>query len=185
MTRNLTDSAGVLSDGNDTQCSGDCALFKGIAVRGLVAFAAACNYAPALSLAQISTASLWQNAREATSTSFSVDWSGPPPNLDYSLYIGNAISALAALGSMAGANSSSSSPSAPSLLGRPILTALQRKRLGDATSIYIEAENGLLFSLGYEAVYGNFSGWGYVAGWESVDQSVQYWLGTDSMWCFK
>lgn len=159
LAANLTSASGVLYDGDAQHCTGDCALFKGITVRGLVAFARVCGSSTARALAQTSVAGLWHNARNKDRTTFSADWDGPPPNDTSDAPLGNAISATAALGSL---NYSD---------------ALGMKA---ASSVTYEAEEGLLRSLGLEAAYGNYSGWGYVAGWRSAKQSVTFVLDPPS-----
>jgi hypothetical protein len=118
-----------------------------------VAFGRVCGSSTARALAQTSVASLWHNARNKDKTTFSADWDGPPPNDTSDAPLGNAISATAALGSLNYSN------------------ALGGKA---ASSTTYEAEEGLLRSLGLEAAYGKYSGWGYVAGWRAAKQSVTF-----------
>ena len=154
LATNLTSPTGVLFDGDAQHCTGDCALFKGITVRGLVAFSGVCGSSDARRLAETSVASLWTKARNATTTTFSADWDGPPPVNASDNALGNAISATAALGSV-----NYSEPSA--------------RNAASAHSL-LQAEEGLLRALGVAAAEGNFSGWGYVAGWEASHQSVRF-----------
>ncbi len=65
--------AGILNDGTNTGCSGDCQQFKGIGFRYL----AQLGRADVDAMLAASAQSIWANAR-ATDGRFAADWAGPP-----------------------------------------------------------------------------------------------------------
>jgi predicted alpha-1,6-mannanase (GH76 family) len=150
----VASSAGpVLSDGTNGSCGGDCAAFKGIAFRYLVALARARPATPSYRATLAGSAeAIWGLARDPNAALFAVDWMGPP---------------LAAPGLQADA-------SAAMALG--VYADLVEPFTSDGTraaGIY-EAEEAALHGVGLEATHAGFGGWGYVAGWGSAGQRVDF-----------
>jgi len=94
--------------------------------------------------------SIWNLARNTTSTLFSVNWAGPVQTNADQGQMNAACMALSRFAQQYGSYTSSAS-----------------------TNVY-EAENATLHNLGVEAIYGSFSGWGYVASWNAQGQAVDF-----------
>lgn len=149
------DAGTILSDGN---CSGDGDMFKGIAARYLgELYAADPSHTEYRDFLRRSADAAWTRARDVASGNISCDWQGPyDPTTGVVGALGSAAMAIAAAAEALG-------PGAQ----RPPL-------------IY-EAEEGDLHSVGLEAKYAGFSGWGYVAGWGSGGESVDILVNVPTM----
>ena len=142
----------VLFDGVESACTGDCPQFKGIGYRYLAALQAVDPKPAYAAVLEASATSLVKTARDATTGNFGVDWSQPPGQLG----VESSVSASMALSSWASSQGPYPSPSPKKVEG-----------------VY-EAEEGVLHSLGLEARYAGFGGWGYVAGWNKDGQWVDF-----------
>jgi hypothetical protein len=124
--------------------------FKGIAARYLAALYQADPGHPAyLGLLTSCAGAAWTIARDPSSRLFGTDWAAPfasPAQLEAT---SSAAMTLAAVAILEG--------SAPP----------------DPPGVY-EAEEGVLHSVGLEAMHGAFDGWGYVAGWNADGQWVDF-----------
>jgi predicted alpha-1,6-mannanase (GH76 family) len=142
----------ILTDGTDAACTGDCMQFKGIAARYLAAlYQADPGHPEYLALLTRSAGAAWTIARDPSSRLFGADWGAPfsaPAQLEAT---SSAAMTLAAVAILEG--------SAPP----------------DPPGVY-EAEEGVLHSVGLEAVHGAFDGWGYVAGWNADGQWVDFFV---------
>jgi predicted alpha-1,6-mannanase (GH76 family) len=139
----------VLFDG--ASCSGDCEQFKGIAHRYLAALAAA-DPDPALdALLRADGEALWTLARAPSSDTFAVDWAGPPA-------AGASISAQSAAATALGIEAARAGPFAGT---------------GEPPGV-LEAEDATLRGVGLEASHSGFEGWGYVAGFGSDGEGVEF-----------
>jgi predicted alpha-1,6-mannanase (GH76 family) len=140
----------ILTDGSDTACQNDCIQFKGIAARYLTTlYQAVPAHTEYLSLLTQSADAAWTLARDPSSRLYGTDWGepfSPPAQLKAT---SSAAMAIAASATLLG--------SAPS----------------DPAGVY-EAEESVLHSVGLEATYGAFDGWGYVAGWGDDGQWVDF-----------
>lgn len=142
----------VLYDGDNTGCGGDCHQFKGPAYRQLMRLyrkdPSKVAYA---SLLKSSADAVWNLARDAANTVFAVNWAGPA---QLSVDQGQDNAACTALNLWA----QQSGPYPGS---------------GIRETQY-EAENATVHHILLEATYGNFTGWGYLAGWNGNGQSVDF-----------
>jgi predicted alpha-1,6-mannanase (GH76 family) len=136
----------ILSDG---QCSGDGEMFKGIAMRYLnELYAADTSHTEYRDFLQRSADAAWTLARDPASGNISCDWEGP---------FEAATGVVGSLGSAA------------------VGLAAAAEALGPGSArptLQYEAEEGDLHGVGLEATYAGFSGWGYLAGWDTDGQSV-------------
>ncbi len=143
----------VYTDGSDTQCTGDCAQFKGIGARYLATLyeaqpsaAASAGY---VGLLDRSADAAWTIARDSSSRLYGTDWAAPfvaPAQLDATSSAAMTLAAVA---------------------------LLEGPPPADAPDSY-EAEESVLHGVGLQAQYGGFSGWGYVAGWNGDGQWVDF-----------
>jgi predicted alpha-1,6-mannanase (GH76 family) len=146
-----TREGSVLFDGTNAGCMGDCQQFKGIAYRYLAELQETDPRDDYAAVLAASAHAAWDLARGGTGL-FAPDWAGPIVT--------------------------STSLDAQSSAAMAI--ALYARSLGDdpivPLSIY-EAEDGVVHAIGLETSHGDFTGWGYLAGWigdgESVDLHVQ------------
>jgi len=139
----------ILSDGH---CGvGDGEMFKGIGARYLrELYEADTSHTEYRDFLERSADAAWTLARDPSSGDISCDWAGPyDPMTGLVGSLGSGAIALAAAAEALG-------PGAP----RP-------------SQVY-EAEEGDLHSVGLEASYAGFSGWGYLAGWNGDGQSVDF-----------
>jgi predicted alpha-1,6-mannanase (GH76 family) len=142
----------VLYDGSNTGCGGDCHEFKGPAYRYLTQlYAKDTNRTAYLSVLRASDNALWNLARNSTSTVFSVDWAGPVQTNVDEAQVNAACIALNRYAQQSGPYPGSGLP-----------------------ANQYEAENATLHNLGIEALYGPFTGWGYIAGWNANGQSIDF-----------
>ena len=142
----------ILSDGANAACGGDCHEFKAPAYRYLSQlYAAGSRVSRYYSVLKGSADSIWNLARDTNSTVFSVDWAGPPQTTVDQAQDNAACSALSRFAQLYGGYPGSGIP-------------LQQ----------YEAENAVLHHVQLEALYGSFTGWGYVAGWNSDNQWVEF-----------
>jgi predicted alpha-1,6-mannanase (GH76 family) len=141
-------SGSILSDGPAASCQGECALYKGVAVRYLAQlYAADTTHAEYVAfLAQCADA-IWKIARNPSGL-YGPDWGAPYAGTPY----------LSATASAAGALASVAA------LGPPVT--------GDPPATY-EAEEATLHGVGLEAKYSHFTGWGYAAGWGCASSPTQ------------
>jgi len=93
-----TDAKGVLTDGTTASCTGDCTLFKGAAVRGLVALQRVAPTPQVATLLATSMDSLWDVARSSKTGLFNTDWSTAATAIKAPAYIGENIAAVMAIG---------------------------------------------------------------------------------------
>src|SRR5580698_4373060 len=128
------DSGTILSDG---QCGGDGEMFKGIAARYLgELYAADPSHTEYRDFLQRSADAAWTLARDPSSGNISCDWEGPyDPTTGVVGSLGSAAIGIAAAAEALG----------PGAQRPPLL---------------YEAEEGNLHSVGLEAKYAGFSGWG-------------------------
>ena len=136
---------GVLSDGTNTSCGGDCQQFKGIGFRYLSQLQAIAPDARYAAVLDASAQAIWNDAR-ASSNIFATDWAGPTVT---ATSIDADSSATMAL------NIYATGPYTP-------------------TSTHREAEDGVVHAIGLEASHAGFSGWGYLAGWNGDGQWVDF-----------
>jgi predicted alpha-1,6-mannanase (GH76 family) len=142
----------VLYDGSNTGCGGDCHEFKAPAYRYLMQlYATDITKSQYYAVLKSSADDLWNLALNTTSTVFSVNWAGPIQTNADQMQDNAACIALSRFAQQYGPYPG------------PGIPANQ-----------YEAENATLHNLGLEALYGAYSGWGYVAGWHSNGQSVDF-----------
>jgi glycosyl hydrolase family 76/carbohydrate binding protein with CBM35 domain len=146
----------VLHDGSNSGCAGDCQQFKGIGYRYLMAlYQLDASHAEYWKVLRASADAMWNLASAPSglysTPLFASDWGGPAPS--GTLLIDAESSAAMGLSVFAHALGGYS-PAPPKL--------------------HYEAEDGVLHGLGLEASHAGFSGWGYVAGWNSNGQSVDF-----------
>jgi predicted alpha-1,6-mannanase (GH76 family) len=142
---------GILDDGTNTGCTGDCQQFKGIGYRYLQALHDASPKPAYAAVLDASAQAIWGRAR-SPATRFAPDWAGPPvtaPTID--------------------ADSSA-----------VMAVNLHARSLGPAAPppARYDAEDGVLHALGLEASHAGFDGWGYVAGWHTDGQWVDFHVHT-------
>ena len=147
-----TTNGPVLYDGDNTGCGGDCHEFKGPDYRYLMQlYARNPSQGQYLYVLRSSANSIWNMALNPTSTVFSVNWAGPfQTNVDQAQ--NNA--ACIALNRFAQQNGTYPGSGLP--------------------ANQYEAENATLHRIGIEAVYGSFTGWGYIAGWNADGTSIDF-----------
>jgi predicted alpha-1,6-mannanase (GH76 family) len=136
---------GVLFDGTNTACNGDCQQFKGIGFRYLQTLAAIDpQYAPVLAA---SAHAIWDHARDANGL-FATDWAGPTT-----------------------ATSSIDADSSATMALNLYATSLGPYV---ATPSHYQAEDGVVHGLGLEVMHAGFDGWAYLAGWNANGQWVDF-----------
>jgi predicted alpha-1,6-mannanase (GH76 family) len=141
-----------LYDGSNTGCSGDCHEFKGPAYRYLMRlYSKDTTKAQYYSVLKASADALWNLSLNVTSTVFAVNWAGPSEAAVAQSQDNAACIALSRFAQQYGPYPGSGIP----------------------TNQY-EAENATLHNLGLEALYGSFTGWGYIAAWNADGQSVDF-----------
>lgn len=142
----------LLYDGSNSGCGGDCHQFKGPAVRYLSQlYASGSRVQRYYTLLKGSADSIWNLGRNAAFTVFSVDWSGPPQTSVDQAQDNAACAALSRFAQIYG--------------GYP----------GSGIPLHqYEAENATLHHVRLEALNGAFTGWGYVTGWNTNDQWVEF-----------
>ena len=142
----------VLYDGTDTGCGGDCHEFKGPAYRYLMRlYAKDTTKTQYYTVLKASADALWNLALNSTSTVFSVNWAGPSQSAVDQAQDNAACIALNRFAEQYGPYPGSGIP-----------------------ANQYEAENATLHNLGLEALYGAFTGWGYIADWNADGQSVDF-----------
>jgi predicted alpha-1,6-mannanase (GH76 family) len=142
----------VLYDGTDTGCTGDCHEFKGPAYRYLMRlYAADTSKTQYYAVLKASADALWNLALNPTSTVFSVNWAGPSQSSVAQSQDNAACIALSRFAQQYGPYPGSGTP-----------------------ANQYEAENATLHNVSLEALYGAFTGWGYIAGWNANGQSVDF-----------
>jgi hypothetical protein len=142
----------VLFDGGNSECGGDCHQFKGPAYRYLAQlFSRDPSRTDVLGVLQGSAEAIWNLARDEEETLFAVNWAGPPQgNVDL-LQQNAACTALSLYADLISAFPGSARP-----------------------ANQFEAENASLYKVGIESAYGDFNGWGYIAGWRGSGQYVKF-----------
>jgi predicted alpha-1,6-mannanase (GH76 family) len=138
---------GILNDGTNTGCSGDCQQFKGIGYRYLAALQAVSPDSRYQAVLDASAQAIWTDAR-ATSGTFATDWAGP---------------AL---------TSTSIDADSSAAMALNIYAATRGAYVPSST--HLEAEDGVVHALGLEAAHAGYSGWGYLAGWNGDGQWVDF-----------
>ena len=142
----------ALYDGSNTGCSGDCHEFKGPAYRYLMRlYAKDTTKGQYYSVLKASADALWNLSLNATSTVFSVNWAGPSQSAVAQSQDNAACIALSRFAQQYGPYPGSGIP-----------------------ANQYEAENATLHNVGLEALYGAFTGWGYIAAWNADGQSVDF-----------
>ena len=138
---------GVLYDGTNTGCGGDCQQFKGIGFRYIAALQAVSPDARYAAVLDASAQAIWTDAR-ASSGTFATDWAGPT------------------------VTSTSIDADSSATMALDIYAATRGPYV--PTSTHHEAEDGVVHAIGLEAIHGTFSGWGYLAGWNGDGQWVDF-----------
>lgn len=142
----------ALYDGSNTGCNGDCHEFKAPAYRYLARlYAKDTTKTQYYSVLKASADALWNLALNSTSTVFSVNWAGPSQAIVAQSQDNAACIALNRFAQQYGPYPGSGIP---------------RNQY--------EAENATLHNVALAALYGAFTGWGYVAGWNANGQSVDF-----------
>jgi predicted alpha-1,6-mannanase (GH76 family) len=142
----------VLYDGSNTACSGDCHEFKGPAYRYLMRlYAKDTTKTQYYNVLKASANALWNLALNSTSTVFAVNWAGPSQAAVDEAQDNAASIALSRFAQQYGPYPGSGTP--PN---------------------QYEAENATLHNLSLEALYGPFTGWGYITDWNANGQSVDF-----------
>jgi predicted alpha-1,6-mannanase (GH76 family) len=145
-------SGRILYDGTNTGCGGDCHAFKGIAYRYLMELSQETGHPEEYySVLKTSVDSIWTRARTVDVDLFSVNWGGPPMSTFSQPQVTAAVMALNLFADDAGPFQD---------VGRPARR--------------YEAEEATVFRIGIEAHHGEYSGWGYIAGWRGDDQWVDF-----------
>jgi predicted alpha-1,6-mannanase (GH76 family) len=142
----------ALYDGDNSGCGGDCHQFKAPGYRYLMQLYRKNTTKTAYySLLKGSADAVWNLARETTNTIFAVNWAGPAQtNVDQ----GQQNAAVAALNLWA--KQSGAYPGS-----------------GIPANRY-EAENATVNRIAFETNYAGFTGWSYLAGWNSANQWVRF-----------
>jgi hypothetical protein len=146
----MTPLGSILSEGKCGRPGGDDGeMFKGIAARYLAElYLADPSHVEYRELVVRSAEAAWTYARDPATGLFSCDWAGPyDPNTNSSNSMSAAAMTLAAAARVLG-------PAAP------------------ADALAIDLEECQLRGVGLEASNAGFEGWGYLAGWGTVGQSV-------------
>ena len=146
-------AGGVLFDGTNSKCTGDCQQFKGIGYRYLLALHQADPRPEYAAVLASSAHAIWDDARGGDGR-FAPDWAGPPvstPSIDADSSAAMALAGYA------------------ELLGPPALA-----------STHYEAEDGVVHAIGVEASHTGFGGWGYLAGWNADGQWVDFRVHLDA-----
>lgn len=142
----------VLHDGDNNGCGGDCHQFKGIGYRYLAQlYARDRTKAQYFNVLRNSAEAVWNLARETNSMLFSVSWAGPAQTSVDQPQMNAASMALNLFADLQGIYAGNGAP--PN---------------------QYEAENAVLRRLSVETNYGVFTGWAYVAGWNSEGQYVDF-----------
>jgi predicted alpha-1,6-mannanase (GH76 family) len=140
----------VLNDGSNEGCTGDCAQFKGPAYRNLARLYARDTTRTAYAnVLRASANSIWNLARDTNLNLFATSWLGPA---ETSVEMQEQNVAAGALSRF----------------------AQQNENYTIAHTNVFEAEEAIIHHIPLEATYGNYSGWGYLAGWNREDQSVDF-----------
>jgi hypothetical protein len=142
----------VLYDGSNTGCGGDCHQFKGPAYRYLLRlYASDTTRTLYYNVLKSSADAIWNLARDPGSTIFAVNWAGPTQSNADEPQDSAACMALSGFAQLSGAYPGSGIP--PN---------------------QFEAENGTVHHIGLETIYGVFTGWGYIAGWNGDGQWIDF-----------
>lgn len=140
----------VLHDGSSASCTGDCAQFKGPAVRALARLYAKDRTRSGYgSIVQASANGVWNLARKVSDTTFATSWGGPPEDLTEMTEQNSAVTALSR-------------------------DAQLFQAYTPMTNLVFEAEEGVIHHIPLENIYVGFSGWGYLAAWNHDGQSVDF-----------
>jgi predicted alpha-1,6-mannanase (GH76 family) len=138
---------GVLFDGDDTHCGGDCAQFKGIGFRYLAQLQAVDPQPDVAAVLATSAQAIWDDARGSDDL-FAADWRGPTQSTVI-------------------LNAQSSAAMALSIYARSLGPA----PAGDGS---YQAEDGVLHAIGLERAHAGYGGWGYLAAWNHDGQWVDF-----------
>jgi predicted alpha-1,6-mannanase (GH76 family) len=138
----------VLSDGSNTQCTGDCPVWKVTGYRYLAALYPVNPLAEYRTVLEASVQAAWSLSRNSTTGFFANDWRGPPMSTGAIEAETSSATALSLFASLCGPYPNS--------------------------AVAYEAEDAVLDHVGLDASNAGFSGWGYVAGWTGAGQSVEF-----------
>jgi predicted alpha-1,6-mannanase (GH76 family) len=142
----------ALYDGDNSGCGGDCHQFKGPAFRYLSRlYALDTSKTQYYTVLKASADAVWNLARDTTNLLFSVNWAGPPQATADQAQDNAACMALNRFAELAGLYPGSGLP-----------------------ANQYEAENASSHSILLEALYGNYTGWGYLAGWKTDGSWVDF-----------
>ena len=142
----------ALYDGSNTGCGGDCHEFKGPAYRYLMRlYQQNTSQSQFGSVLKASVDAIWNLARDTNVTVFAVNWAGPSQPAVDEPQDDAACMALSLYAEQSGAYPGSGIP-----------------------ANQYEAENATIHNIGLEASNAGFTGWGYLAGWNSDGQSVDF-----------
>jgi predicted alpha-1,6-mannanase (GH76 family) len=142
----------VLYDGNNTGCAGDCHEFKGPAIRYLSRlYALDTSKTQYYSVLRASANAVWNLAQDTNSTLFAVNWAGPSQATVDQGQDNAACMALNRCAALTGPYPGSGLP-----------------------ANQYEAENAASHHIRLEASYGSFTGWGYLAGWNTDGSGVDF-----------
>ncbi len=142
----------VLYDGSNAGCNGDCAEFKAPAYRYLLRlFTKDPSRSQYFNILKSSADAIWNLSRDSANTTFAVNWAGPTEPVVDQLQQNAAAIALNRFAQWIEPFDSSSLP-----------------------ANRFEAEDATVHHLGFENIYGSFTGWGYLAAWNGDGQSVDF-----------
>lgn len=142
----------ALFDGDNAGCGGDCHQFKGPGYRYLMQlYRKDISRTAYFNVLKPSADAIWNLARETNNNIFAINWAGPAQtNVDQ----GQQNAAVAALNLWA--RQSGAYPGS-----------------GTPANRY-EAENATVNRIGFETNYAGFTGWSYLAGWNTANQWVRF-----------
>jgi predicted alpha-1,6-mannanase (GH76 family) len=142
----------VLYDGSNAGCNGDCAEFKAPAYRYLLRlFTKDPSRSQYFNILKSSADAIWNLSRDSANNTFAVNWAGPTEPVVDQLQQNAAAIALNRFAQWIEPFDSSSLP-----------------------ANRFEAEDATVHHLGFENIYGSFTGWGYLAAWNGDGQSVDF-----------
>jgi predicted alpha-1,6-mannanase (GH76 family) len=142
----------VLYDGSNSGCGGDCHQFKGPAYRYLsLLYGQDSSRTEYRTVLKACADSLWNLARDTNSTVFAINWLGPAQTTVDQDQDNAACVALSRFAQINGGYPGSGVP-----------------------ANQYEAENSVLHHVLLEGIYGSFTGWGYIAGWNADGQWIDF-----------
>jgi predicted alpha-1,6-mannanase (GH76 family) len=142
----------VLYDGSNSGCGGDCREFKGPAFRYLSRlYALDTTKTQYYTVLKASADAAWNLAQDTTNIVFAVNWAGPPQSTVDQGQENAACMALNRFAELAGPYPGPGTP-----------------------ANQYEAENASIHHIALEALYGSYTGWGYLAGWKTDGSWVDF-----------